>query len=182
MPAEAFWNRQHVWGRGDRPVAPTTVVWQEREDSNPRHPVLETGALPTELRSYMVPLEGLEPPTRDLGRRRSIQAELQGHGPGQRCPYRTVCIVSFILAGRRWGFQCTLTVNRSLPSVIPAEAGIQESIVQPRPFDKLRANGPGLSLRSPGMASSDRPPPSGFRRIRTPVTLTEVPLKKGKNR
>ena len=26
----------------------------------------------TELRSYMVPLEGLEPPTRDLGRRRSI--------------------------------------------------------------------------------------------------------------
>ena len=26
----------------------------------------------TELRSCMVPLEGLEPPTRDLGRRRSI--------------------------------------------------------------------------------------------------------------
>ena len=40
--------------------------WQEREDSNPGHSVLETDALPTELRSYtyekMVPLEGLEPP------------------------------------------------------------------------------------------------------------------------
>ena len=30
----------------------------------------------------MVPLEGLEPPTRDLGRRRSILAELQGHNTG----------------------------------------------------------------------------------------------------
>lgn len=26
--------------------------WQERQDSNLRHPVLETGALPTELLSY----------------------------------------------------------------------------------------------------------------------------------
>ena len=52
--------------------------WQEREGSNPRPPVLETGALPTELRSYMVPLEGLEPPTRDLGRRRSIQLSYRG--------------------------------------------------------------------------------------------------------
>ena len=58
--------------------------WQEREDSNPRPPVLETGALPTELRSLVVPLEGLEPPTRDLGRRRSILAELQGHAGGDR--------------------------------------------------------------------------------------------------
>ena len=32
----------------------------------------------------MVPLEGLEPPTRDLGRRRSFQTELQGHGGGDR--------------------------------------------------------------------------------------------------
>ena len=32
----------------------------------------------------MVPLEGLEPPTRDLGRRRSIQTELQGHVGGDR--------------------------------------------------------------------------------------------------
>ena len=31
--------------------------WQEREDSNPQPPVLETGALPVELRSCMVPLE-----------------------------------------------------------------------------------------------------------------------------
>ena len=52
--------------------------WQEREGSNPRPPVLETGALPTELRSYVVPLEGLEPPTRDLGRRRSIQLSYRG--------------------------------------------------------------------------------------------------------
>ncbi len=51
--------------------------WQEREDSNPRPLVLETSAL-TKL-SYapvpeiiLVPLEGFEPPTRDLGRRRSI--------------------------------------------------------------------------------------------------------------
>ena len=53
--------------------------WQEREDSNPRPLVLETSALAR--LSYapampggkvVVPLEGLEPPTRDLGRRRSI--------------------------------------------------------------------------------------------------------------
>ena len=70
---------------------PGGEVWQEREDSNPRPLVLETSAL-TRLsyapalragnRQYglamlamvdgMVPLEGLEPPTRDLGRRRSI--------------------------------------------------------------------------------------------------------------
>ena len=35
-------------------------------------------------RSWVVPLEGLEPPTRDLGRRRSILAELQGHLGGDR--------------------------------------------------------------------------------------------------
>ena len=61
--------------------------WQEREDSNPRPLVLETSALArlsyapaicgaggTDHRPwiFMVPLEGLEPPTRDLGRRRSI--------------------------------------------------------------------------------------------------------------
>jgi hypothetical protein len=27
-------------------------IWQGRQDSNLRHPVLETGALPTELRPY----------------------------------------------------------------------------------------------------------------------------------
>ena len=35
-------------------------------------------------RSCLVPLEGFEPPTRDLGRRRSILAELQGHDGGDR--------------------------------------------------------------------------------------------------
>ena len=154
--------------RGDRPVAPTIVVWQEREDSNPRHPVLETGALPTELRSYMVPLEGLEPPTRDLGRRRSIQAELQGHGPGQRCPFRIVRIVRFILAGRPWGFQCTRIGNRSLPSIMPAEAGIQESIVQPRPFDKLKGKGPVYHCALPAW-----PPVTALRR---PVFVESVRL------
>ncbi len=70
-------------------------IWQEREDSNPRPPVLETGALArlsyapvTDCIDYvypnMVPLEGLEPPTRDLGRRRSILAELQGRTGGDR--------------------------------------------------------------------------------------------------
>ena len=50
------------------------IRWQEREDSNPRPLVLETSALAklSYAPTYMVPLEGLEPPTRDLGRRRSI--------------------------------------------------------------------------------------------------------------
>ena len=30
----------------------TCSIWQERQDSNLRHPVLETGALPTELLPY----------------------------------------------------------------------------------------------------------------------------------
>ena len=62
-------------------------IWQEREDSNPRPLVLETSALARlsyapamccasggrrQLGILMVPLEGFEPPTRDLGRRRSI--------------------------------------------------------------------------------------------------------------
>ena len=47
----------------------------------------------------MVPLEGLEPPTRDLGRRRSIQAELQGHGSGQRGPYQNFRADGFIVTG-----------------------------------------------------------------------------------
>ena len=64
-------------------------IWQEREDSNPRPLVLETSALarlsyaPAMFDALlkvaapacilMVPLEGVEPPTRDLGRRRSIR-------------------------------------------------------------------------------------------------------------
>ena len=62
-------------------IAPRALIrawiWQEREDSNPRPLVLETSALAR--LSYapaadkgLVPLEGLEPPTRDLGLRRSI--------------------------------------------------------------------------------------------------------------
>ena len=64
------------------PIGPLFVpgVWQEREDSNPRPLVLETSALAR--LSYaprkVVPLEGLEPPTRDLGRRRSIQLSYRG--------------------------------------------------------------------------------------------------------
>ncbi len=37
--------------------------WQGQKDSNPRHAVLETAALPTELYPYMVGLRGLEPRT-----------------------------------------------------------------------------------------------------------------------
>ena len=36
-------------------------IWQGQKDSNPRHAVLETAALPTELYPYMVGLHGLEP-------------------------------------------------------------------------------------------------------------------------
>ncbi len=63
--------------KGDFTPSFSYEIWQEREDSNPRPLVLETSAL-TRL-SYapmpeiiLVPLEGFEPPTRDLGRRRSI--------------------------------------------------------------------------------------------------------------
>ena len=40
-------------------------VWGERWDSNPRQPVPQTGALPTELRSphFMVHHQGIEPGT-----------------------------------------------------------------------------------------------------------------------
>ena len=38
-------------------------VWQGQKDSNPRHSVLETDALPTELYPCMVGLQGLEPGT-----------------------------------------------------------------------------------------------------------------------
>ncbi len=37
--------------------------WQGQKDLNPRHAVLETAALPTELCPYMVGLQGLEPGT-----------------------------------------------------------------------------------------------------------------------
>ena len=35
--------------------------WQGRQDSNPRHAVLETAVLPAELRPYLVEGEGFEP-------------------------------------------------------------------------------------------------------------------------
>ena len=35
--------------------------WQGQKESNPRHAVLETAALPAELYPYMVGLHGLEP-------------------------------------------------------------------------------------------------------------------------
>ena len=37
--------------------------WQGQKDSNPRHSVLETDALPAELYPCMVGLQGLEPGT-----------------------------------------------------------------------------------------------------------------------
>ena len=37
--------------------------WQGQKDSNPRHAVLETAALPAELYPYVVGLRGLEPRT-----------------------------------------------------------------------------------------------------------------------
>ena len=41
----------------------TGIVWQGQKDSNPRHSVLETDALPAELYPCMVGLQGLEPGT-----------------------------------------------------------------------------------------------------------------------
>ena len=41
-------------------------LWQGQKDSNPRHSVLETDALPAELYPCMVGLQGLEPGTNRL--------------------------------------------------------------------------------------------------------------------
>ena len=38
-------------------------LWQGQKESNPRHAVLETAALPAELYPYVVGLRGLEPGT-----------------------------------------------------------------------------------------------------------------------
>ena len=48
-----------IYGHADKPLVP----WQGQKDSNPRHAVLETAALPTELYPYVVGLRGLEPRT-----------------------------------------------------------------------------------------------------------------------
>ena len=50
----------HGWARTSNPLVNSEVlyllsymgVWQGRQDLNLRHPVLETGALPTELLPY----------------------------------------------------------------------------------------------------------------------------------
>ena len=39
----------------------SVILWQGQKESNPRHAVLETAALPAELYPYMVGLHGLEP-------------------------------------------------------------------------------------------------------------------------
>ena len=48
----------------------STILWQGQKDLNPRHAVLETAALPTELYPYislkMVGHQGLEPRTNRL--------------------------------------------------------------------------------------------------------------------
>ena len=43
------------------PKAAVRFWWQGQKESNPRHAVLETAALPAELYPYMVGLHGLEP-------------------------------------------------------------------------------------------------------------------------
>ena len=42
---------------------PLSFFWQGQKESNPRHAVLETAALPAELYPYVVGLRGLEPRT-----------------------------------------------------------------------------------------------------------------------
>ena len=51
--------------RKQRKKAPKNrcFLWQGQKDLNPRHAVLETAALPTELYPYMVGHQGLEPRT-----------------------------------------------------------------------------------------------------------------------
>ena len=39
----------------------SVILWQGQKESNPRHAVLETAALPAELYPYVVGLHGLEP-------------------------------------------------------------------------------------------------------------------------
>ncbi|CAG9702015.1 hypothetical protein CNEO4_330003 [Clostridium neonatale] len=56
------------------PLGDIPILWGERWDSNPRQPVPQTGALPTELRSpSMVRFKGFEPLTHALEGRCSIQ-------------------------------------------------------------------------------------------------------------
>ena len=41
-----------VGGKNKKDKPKLVFFWQGRKDSNPRHPVLETGVLPTELYPY----------------------------------------------------------------------------------------------------------------------------------
>lgn len=46
--------RLQIWNRLERtPYSHPSGCWQEQKDSNPRHTVLETAVLPTELYSYI---------------------------------------------------------------------------------------------------------------------------------
>ena len=55
-------NYRAIWGNLFHQL-PLLFLWQGQKDSNPRHSVLETDALPAELYPCMVGLQGLEPGT-----------------------------------------------------------------------------------------------------------------------
>ena len=55
-------NYRAIWGNLFDQL-PLLFLWQGQNDSNPRHSVLETDALPAELYPCMVGLQGLEPGT-----------------------------------------------------------------------------------------------------------------------
>ena len=59
--------------RGPEDPLPDMNFWQEREGSNPRPPVLETGALPTELLPFRA-------------------CTLEGHRAWARTPYSTISV------------------------------------------------------------------------------------------
>ncbi len=51
-----LWRRFHIeiFMSPLQPLRLMYLIWQGRRDLNSRHPVLETGALPTELRPYII--------------------------------------------------------------------------------------------------------------------------------
>ena len=66
---EHFLNTAHLSPKPPKtrkrynPCGCSVFYWQGQKDLNPRHAVLETAALPTELYPFMVGLRGLEPGT-----------------------------------------------------------------------------------------------------------------------
>ena len=60
-PARACLGKDYVLQKQKRHRKGVFLFWQGQKDLNPRHAVLETAALPTELYPYMVGLHGLEP-------------------------------------------------------------------------------------------------------------------------